>query len=119
MPIKVFLCGLLLILGGLLTSSCSSSPGNLERFGAAKELPGCKLTLRKCSRCHEPERIFSYKPSTPRFWQSVVNRMRRKGGSNISPEAGDAITECLVVRSFGHDGLDSLKRGTSADDNQQ
>ena len=119
MTTRVIFCGFMLILGCLLTTGCSSSPGNLERFGTAKDLPGCKLTVRKCSRCHEPERIFSYNPSTPRFWQSVVNRMRRKRGSNISQQAGDAITECLVVRSFGNEGLDSLNRGTSADDNQQ
>lgn len=102
-------------LGASGVTGCSAPTTNMELFGKAKDMPGCNLAVRKCSRCHEPERIFSYKAPEPRFWRSVVNRMRRKGGSNINREVGQKITDCLVVRSFGTEGLETLKRGTGDD----
>lgn len=91
--------------------ACSSRPVDTAAFGAAGELPGCRLVVHKCSRCHESERIFAYAPASPRSLRSLVERMRHKGGSSINASDGRAITECLVVRRFGQDGLDSLTRG--------
>lgn len=118
MTIRAYLCGMALMVSTWGVAGCSSPTTNMELFGEARDMPGCNLTVRKCSRCHEPERIFSYNAPNPRFWRSVVSRMRRKPGSNISPVAGKQITDCLIVRSFGKQGLESLERGSSADDDQ-
>lgn len=116
---RFFALGAALAFAALVwTPGCSSPTSNLAGFGEARDMPGCTLAVRKCSRCHESERIFAYPAPTPGFWPSLVDRMRRKRGSNISPDTGKQIAECLVVRSFGKPGLESLQRGTDADENQ-
>ena len=47
-------------------------------------------------------------PTEPVQWQQTISRMRRMRGSGISQPDGDAILRCLVYRSFGAGGLQSL-----------
>ena len=72
------------------------------------EQPGCELFVRKCSRCHEIERIAVYRAATPEHWDRLVGRMRRQRGSNINEREGRSITQCLVKRQFGRQGLEAL-----------
>lgn len=72
------------------------------------EREGCTLFVRKCSRCHEIQKISVYRASSPARWVRLVDRMRRLQGSQIKPHQGDLITECLVERQFGRAGLEEL-----------
>jgi hypothetical protein len=69
----------------------------------------CQLAEDRCSRCHTLERVTHAEVYTPSQWQDQVARMRRMAGSAISRRDGDAITRCLVYRSFGPSGLDTLR----------
>lgn len=91
--------------------ACSSSPPTTVSVSEDGTLTGCEIVTRKCSRCHESERIPSIRASSPRQVISLVNRMRHKRGSNINKPQGRTITQCIVHQKFGQDGLNSLREG--------
>jgi hypothetical protein len=68
----------------------------------------CELTVRRCTVCHDIERILAVKPTEPLQWERTIGRMRRMRGSGISQQDGHAIQRCLVFRSFGPSGLRGL-----------
>lgn len=86
----------------------------LDDPGAPADLQrACALAEDRCSRCHTLERVAHAEIASPAHWQDQIARMRRLAGSAISRRDGDDISRCLVYRSFGAAGLDSLaKRGS-------
>jgi hypothetical protein len=71
----------------------------------------------KCDRCHDFERIAMWKPPNPEGARSLVARMRRLPGSNISVNDGVQISECLVQRWFGPEsggGADAADAGSDS-----
>ncbi len=68
----------------------------------------CRITERRCSRCHPLERITNTRVTSPAGWQSHVRRMRLTTGSGIPATDEPAIVRCLVFRSFGPTGLQQL-----------
>ena len=87
-------------------------PGGAESRGVLtpeqSQNEGCTLFVRKCSRCHEIQKIAAYRVDSPGNWVTLVDRMRRLQGSQIKPHQGDLITACLVERQFGREGLEEL-----------
>jgi hypothetical protein len=73
----------------------------------------CRLTARRCSRCHDIERVLYVRVRDPGHWSRYVDRMRRMPGSGISVEEGEIILRCVVYRSFGHRGLRILDASPS------
>lgn len=65
----------------------------------------CELTARRCTACHDIDRVLDATPSHPDQWERYIDRMRRMRGSGISASDGDVILRCLVYRSFGERGL--------------
>ena len=55
----------------------------------------CSLTSRKCSGCHELDRILGAHHSAG-DWTSTVDRMRALPGSAISEHDASIIMTCLV-----------------------
>ena len=68
----------------------------------------CELTARRCTACHDIDRVLDATPSHPDWWEIYVERMRRMRGSGISASDGDVILRCLVYRSFGEAGLRAI-----------
>ena len=58
----------------------------------------CAVTSRKCTACHDHERIVSAR-QTPLEWRTTVERMRRYPGSAISPADIEIILRCLNYHS--------------------
>lgn len=106
---------ILLTFTGIATAAACQPAGSRPRLvlddaGAPLALHrACSLAEERCSRCHTLERVAHAEVATPAQWQEQVERMRRMAGSAISPRDGAAITDCLVYRSFGPAGLDSLR----------
>jgi hypothetical protein len=55
----------------------------------------CALTQRKCTQCHDRDRIVDARHSTQE-WRVTVDRMRAFPGSAISPGDSDIILRCLT-----------------------
>jgi hypothetical protein len=72
---------------------------------------GCHIARRKCTRCHTMDQLLSTKVSSPEAWRLYVHRMRLMPGADIYPAEEPKIVQCLVYRSFGSQGLDSLEKG--------
>lgn len=106
---------ILLTFTGIATAAACQPSGSrprivLDDVGAPREMHrACMLAEERCSRCHTLERVAHAEVATPVQWQEQVERMRRMSGSAISRRDGTAITHCLVYRSFGPAGLDSLR----------
>lgn len=66
---------------------------------------GCQLTARRCTACHDIDRVLAVQPADPFQWQQTIGKMRRMRGSGISDRDGHEILRCLVFRSFGAAGL--------------
>ncbi|MEM9488753.1 MAG: hypothetical protein AAGC55_06390 [Myxococcota bacterium] len=96
---------LVLLIIAAIVGACTRPPhaaDSRELFTADQaELPGCTLMVRKCSRCHEIERIIGYRVSSPVQWRRLVDRMQRLRGSGIAPDDGAEIADCLIRRQFG------------------
>ena len=75
----------------------------------------CELTARRCTTCHDLDRVLAFRPADPVTWELYVGRMRRMRGSGISHREGDTILRCLVYRSFGADGLRDLEPSAGSD----
>lgn len=110
LPFTVALA-LALVTGTAVACQPSSSRPRLvlDDPGAPADLHrACALAEERCSRCHTLERVAHAEIASPAHWQDEVARMRRFAGSAISRRDGDVIARCLVYRSFGAAGLDSL-----------
>jgi hypothetical protein len=57
----------------------------------------CALAARKCSACHERDRIDDAHKDAD-GWRITVDRMRHFPGSAISPRDGEVILRCLIDR---------------------
>lgn len=89
-----------------LTEGMSAAPPAIEE--------ACQITARRCTACHDIDRVLAIHPTEPVQWQQTISRMRRMRGSGISQPDGDAILRCLVFRSFGTGGLRTLDAPAAA-----
>ena len=69
----------------------------------------CDLTARRCTLCHDIDRVVWAQVTEPAQWERYIDRMRRMRGSGISVSDGDTILRCLVFRSFGEPGVRGLR----------
>lgn len=86
----------------LLCAACPEPNPLLER-PAGMELPAdveaaCRLTQRRCTRCHTIDRVLNVGPSDDATWRAYVHRMRLMPGSNIPPADEPTIVRCLTAR---------------------
>ena len=100
-------------LGALIVALAGCpQPGATLRPGPAADdglRADCALAERRCSRCHSIDRVVVARIGAPREWESTVDRMRRLPGSLIGRADATRITRCLVFRSFGPAGLETLE----------
>ena len=95
-----------LVTGELATGGCGSEsrgfgvvPG---KGGADQSLArACRLTERRCTRCHPIDRVLDAHVSDPADWELYVSRMRRTPGSGIRADEEAILVRCLVHHSFG------------------
>jgi hypothetical protein len=71
-------------------------------------LAACQLAAHRCSRCHPLERVDLAKVSSPEHWGNYVDRMRRQPASGISEADAHVIVRCLVYRTFGPEGIQTI-----------
>jgi hypothetical protein len=67
----------------------------------------CTLAQRKCTACHDRDRIDDAQMNEA-DWTDTVTRMRRFPGSNISPAEGQVILRCLLHRHATTSFLDDV-----------
>lgn len=67
----------------------SSAPGDVRE--------ACALTERKCTACHDRDRIVDARHSAAE-WAATVERMRRIPGSAITPPDSQVILRCLTYK---------------------
>ena len=57
----------------------------------------CALTQRKCTQCHDRDRIIEAQFGVVE-WRNTVERMRQIPGSSIAPANAEVIVHCLTYR---------------------
>ncbi len=97
----------------ILGSGCPASRTSYERLlpeqkGNREIREACNVTARKCTRCHDIDRVLVARVTRPIHWRLTVDRMRHMPSSGITEADADRVTRCLVYRSFGPAGLDEL-----------
>ena len=70
-------------------------PPTPEDFEA--DAAGPRLLAEKCSKCHTVNRVYT-KIQSVAFGNSVIDRMRRKAGSGISPADADLLKRFIRLR---------------------
>lgn len=89
---------LLLVVGWLVVGACQASPPLYPPSAPPEIREACALTERRCTACHDRERIvFAHK--TRDEWPLTVERMRQMPGSTIRPDETDTILRCLLNRT--------------------
>jgi hypothetical protein len=58
----------------------------------------CEVTQRKCTACHDKDRIVTARLS-PQEWRDTVEEMRLLPGSTITAAERDIILRCLLPRA--------------------
>jgi hypothetical protein len=83
--------------------------------GTASPLPpeikeACALTATRCSHCHPIERVIVTRGIGIAKWEMVIDQMRLKPSSGISPDDAKTIARCL---RFVEESCTDCKRGRS------
>ncbi len=107
-------CSLLVVLATSAGCSGAQSGGNplVRGMESPSEivLEGCTLAQKKCTRCHTMDQLLATEVGTPEAWRMYVHRMRLMPGAGIREAEEPKIVQCLVYRSFGSEGLATLKK---------
>jgi len=81
-----------------LLGSCVDAPRGLLS-GTTSPPPeiqqACALATTRCAHCHPIERVVVTRGVGPRKWQMLVDQMRLKPSSGISPDEAAIIFRCL------------------------
>ena len=81
-----------------VTSVACQEPTPLYPASAPLKIrQACELTERKCTACHDRDRIVDAR-YTELEWRTTVDRMRRFPGSGISAAESEVIVGCLSYR---------------------
>ncbi len=75
-------------------AACQEAPPLYPATAPAEVREACALTQRKCTLCHDRDRIVDARHNVTE-WRNTIERMRRFGGSGISPADGEIILKCL------------------------
>jgi hypothetical protein len=81
---------------GLLSAlaACQEAPPLYPASAPDEVRQACALTNRKCTACHDRDRIVDARHNESE-WRTTIERMRRFAGSGISPADGEIILRCL------------------------
>lgn len=74
--------------------ACQETPPLYPASAPADIREACALAERKCTACHERDRIV-YARHTLAEWRTTVDRMRRFPGSQITPADAQVILRCV------------------------
>jgi hypothetical protein len=77
-----------------VVSACTEAPPLYPPTAPPEIREACALTSRKCTQCHERDRIVYARHSSSE-WRVTVERMRKFPGSAIYPADIDVIMRCL------------------------
>jgi hypothetical protein len=83
---------------GLVVAACTPVPPFFEPTAPPDVREACKLTERRCTACHDRDRIVDAHYSRDE-WPIIVERMRQMPGSTIAPTETDTILHCLLNRT--------------------
>jgi hypothetical protein len=95
---NVFAVSLAVAAIGLAIAACAPVPPFYEPTAPADVREACKLTERRCTACHDRDRIVNAHYSREE-WPTIVERMRQMPGSTIAPTETDTILHCLLNRT--------------------
>lgn len=110
--------GLVLVVVASAMSACFLFEGrDTARLEVASTAPvevrlGCALAETRCTRCHTVDRVLGASIKSVDHWRAYVRRMRLQPQSGILPDEELPILRCLVWRSFGPLGLESIDAGS-------
>jgi hypothetical protein len=77
--------------------ACKEPPPLYPANAPADIVEACALAQRKCTACHDRDRIVHARMNAEE-WRDTVDKMRRLPGSTISPVEGEVILRCLLYR---------------------
>lgn len=101
------------LLASPLAPSCAEPPRGLLS-GTSPPPPdvkqACALTATRCSHCHPIERVILMRGVGERKWQMLIEQMRLKPSSGISPGDAEIISRCL---RFVDESCTDCQRGRS------
>jgi len=96
-----------LFVAAAMVGACSDAAPLYPANSPPEIVEACTLTQRKCTACHDRDRIVDAQMTTSE-WRETVDRMRRFPGSNISPSEGEIVLRCLLRRRTTTSSLDSV-----------
>jgi hypothetical protein len=82
----------------VLLVACTETPPLYPANASPEIVEACALTVRKCTACHDRDRILTAR-LTAAEWRDTVEEMRRIPGSAISEPERDIILQCLLKRT--------------------
>ncbi|MEO8704710.1 MAG: hypothetical protein ABI867_31935 [Kofleriaceae bacterium] len=88
------------LLAGALVAvvACQETPPLFPATAPENIREACALAERKCTACHERDRIVDAR-HTVTEWRTTVERMRRFPGSGITPADTEVILRCVSYNS--------------------
>jgi len=89
-----------LLASALVTVAACQEPAPLYPKTAPSGIQeACALTERKCTACHDRDRIVDARNDSVAQWQMTVDRMRRMPGSSITRADSEMILRCLTYNA--------------------
>ena len=82
----------------LALTACTEPPPLYPPTAPADIQAACALVERRCSECHDRDRIVAAH-KTREEWASTVELMREMPGSTIRPDETPVILRCLYYRN--------------------
>jgi len=82
----------------LALAACAEPPPLYPPSAPSDIQAACALTERRCSECHDRDRIVAAH-KTHEEWNATVEKMRQMPGSTIRPDETEVILRCLYYRN--------------------
>lgn len=79
-----------------LVGACQAPTPLYSPNAPPKIKEACTLTERRCTECHDHDRIIDAHLNAGE-WATLVERMRQMPGSTIRPDETDIILRCLLA----------------------
>jgi hypothetical protein len=92
------------VLGASIALAACTETAPLYPSNAPRDVvAACELTQRKCTACHDKDRIVTARYSAEE-WRETVEEMRLLPGSTITAAERDIILRCLLPRATSASG---------------
>jgi hypothetical protein len=88
-----------LVIACVALVACQAPPALYPPSAPPDIREACALTERRCTECHDRDRILDAHNKNREDWDATIERMRQMPGSTIRPEETETILHCLLYRT--------------------